>query len=432
MALDPSISLNAKAPPMMENLSSLLDMGAKAQALKKAKATYQSDVSQRAAESSQAQTQADIAQQTAPAQIQQMQAAGQQALLALNDEQRKSVGTFITAQAGNDPDVVRAKLDALAEFQPQLKPAIDYAWTAHLAPLANNKAQFGNAIKQVGLATMSVPEQFQARTAQGPMVSNNQQAGMVNQNPAADIPVGQVAPGTGVQMQIPVGTQVFNPNTNAPALVAPGGGAGPQAGPALGATSAAESTVAPVAQDWQSTIAQGTKAQQNIGVLQNIKQFAKGASVSVGSDRRTFINGLAGLIGLDAGEVAKTDTDLLAKNANMLALTGGNTDAARALAEMANPNVKMTESAIREAADQVIGQQKIALAKQQFLQQYAGNPQAYSQKLTQFNQVADPRTFEFASKEPDERRAMLSRMSPADKAQLKAKMEALHNLGITP
>ncbi len=432
MPLDPTISLNAKAPPMMENLSSLLDMGTKAQSLKKAKATYQSDVSQRAAESSQAQTQADIAQQTAPAQIQQMQAAGQQALLSLNDEQRKSVGTFISAQAGNAPEVVKAKLDALAEFQPQLKPAIDYAWAAHLAPTMNDKAQFSDAVKKVGLSTMSVPEQFQARTAQGPTVSTGQQTAVINQGVAADTPVGAVAPGTLAQQQIPVGSQVFNPQTNAPALVGPGGGMGPQAAPALGAPEAAAGAVAPVSQDWQSTVAQGTKAQQNIGVLQNIKQFAKGASVSVGSDRRTFINGLAGLIGVDAGEIAKTDTDLLAKNANMLALTGGNTDAARALAEMANPNVKMTESAIREAADQVIGQQKIALAKQQYLQQYAGNPQAYTQKLTEFNKVADPRTFEFASKDPDERRAMLSRMSPADKAELKAKMEALHNLGISP
>jgi hypothetical protein len=66
--------------------------------------------------------------------------------------------------------------------------------------------------------------------------------------------------------------------------------------------------------------------------------------------------------------MARTDTDLLAKNSNMLALAGGNTDLARTLAESANPNTKMTPQAIQAAADQVIAQQKLALAKQKLLQ----------------------------------------------------------------
>lgn len=432
MPLDPSISLNAKSPPVMENLSSLLDIGSKAQALKKAKATYQSDVSQRASESQLAGTTADIAKQTAPAQIQQMQAAGQQALLSLNDNQRQSVGTFISAQANNPPEVVKAKLDALAEFQPQLKPAIDYAWAAHLAPVAGDKTQFGNAIKQVGLSTMSVPEQFQARTAQGPMVSNNQQAAMVNQNPASDVPVGQVAPGTAVQMQIPVGTQVFNPNTNAPALVAPGGGAGPQSGPALGAAETATIPVKIAAEDWATTNAEAKNASQTIGLLQDIKQHAPGASVGVGAERRAMVNGIAGYLGIDASQLSKTDTDLLAKDTNILALAGGDTNLAKELATMANPHISMTKDAILSASDKVIGIQKMRLAKQQFLQSSVADPAGYSQKLAQFNKAADPRTFEYASKSPEERKAMLSKMSGADKADLKAKMEALHNLGINP
>jgi hypothetical protein len=66
------------------------------------------------------------------------------------------------------------------------------------------------------------------------------------------------------------------------------------------------------------------------------------------------------------------------------------------------------------------------------MQQYAGNPQQYSQALSQFNQVADPRVFELAEKTGKEQDKMLESMTPQAKADLAQKMRALHNMGIEP
>ncbi len=448
MALDPLISLNAKAPDSMSNLSSLLNMGQQALALKKAKATYGADVESAQAGSETARAQANIATANVQPLIAQQQAETQSSQTGAKNAQWDlnskihqvgiqgiaSIATDPRVQAGDPQGINDAINEAsqraiLAGANPDdvAKTVAPFQQLAKTNPKGVQQMALGALRQGLGLG-----QQAQAIQPGGIGIDNGQQSGVVSTNPLAGIPNGALVPGTGVQKQIPVGTQVFNPNTNAPALTGPGGGAGPQAGPALGAPEAAAGAVKPVSEDWQATIAQAAKAAQNIGVLQNIKQHAEGAAVGVGAERRSLINGIAGLVGLDPGEMAKTDTDLLAKNSNMLALAGGNTDFAKSLAELANPNIHMTKEAITQAADQIIGQQKITLAKQQFLQPYAGNPQDYTQKLAQFNKVADPRAFEFASKDPAERAAMLKRMSPADKADFKQKLEALHQLGISP
>src|SRR5690606_9942524 len=121
------------------------------------------------------------------------------------------------------------------------------------------------------------------------------------------------------------------PGTNAPRYLGPQGGGQPQAGPALGVPESVRGTINVVNQDWEETAKGALRAAQDIGVLQEIKKYAPGAVTGVVSDRRSFLAGLAGLIGMDVGEMMRTETDLLAKNANMLALAGGDTNLAKTM-----------------------------------------------------------------------------------------------------
>ncbi len=294
----------------------------------------------------------------------------------------------------------------------------------------------------------------------GVPVSNQQQTQVVNTNPFAGIPIGQPIPGTAQQQQLPPTTPVFNPQTNAPGYLGPqrtevadeatalkmvqeatarGQPATVsvtqkpiQSGPALGQEKGVIGTVETVNKDWADTTAGAETASRDIGVLQNIKQYAPGAVTGVVSDRRAFTAGLAGLLGMDAAQMAKTETDKLAKNANMLALAGGNTDLARTLAEMANPNNKMTPEAIKSAANQVIAQKKLVLAKQSFLQPFKAlnDPDVYSRALTAFNAAADPRILQLADMTPEEKTKMKAAMSETERAEFGDKIRKLQSLGI--
>ena len=196
----------------------------------------------------------------------------------------------------------------------------------------------------------------------------------------------------------------------------------------LGDKQAAEILPAAVKADWDRTSAAANVAQQNIGVLQNIKKFSGDAKTGFAADRRALASSLGDYLGIPAATLAKTNTDLLAKNANMLALVGGNTDAARALAEAANPNIHMNAEAIRHAADQIIAQNKLAIKKSQYLQSSLKNADEYNHKLVDWNAAADPRILQLHEMSPEEKKAL--RESP-EWPQFKAKAEKLHKMGVT-
>lgn len=184
--------------------------------------------------------------------------------------------------------------------------------------------------------------------------------------------------------------------------------------------------------DWASTVEAAKTASTDIANLQNIKRFSQSAQTGVGSDRRAFVAGLAGLLGVDYGELTKTNTDLLAKNANMLALAGGDTNLAKTLAESANPNTHMTKEAIQEAANQVMSQRRMALAKQQFLQPHKAlnSPDSYSKALTEWNKVADPRIFQWEHMAPEEQAHMKSSMTEKERNEFRSKIKRAIDLGI--
>jgi hypothetical protein len=269
-------------------------------------------------------------------------------------------------------------------------------------------------------------------------VSNNQQTAVVETNPFSPNPVGTTIPGTAQQLQVPPTATTVTPGGQA-AYVGPrpAATAGPVARPIPagnppGFEGGVAGTVETVNKDWATTAQQASTAAQDIGVLQNIKKYAPGAITGVETDRRSYLTGLAGLIGMDPEQMARTDTDLLAKNSNMLALAGGNTDLARQLAESANPNSKMTPQAIQSAADQVIAQRKLAIAKQRFLTPFKAlnDPAAYTKALAGWNEVADPRVLQVKDMSVEDLGRMKATMSKSEQADFRKKIVRMKELGV--
>ena len=204
----------------------------------------------------------------------------------------------------------------------------------------------------------------------------------------------------------------------------------------VGQSEAIKGTVDAVNRDWESTLASAKTAGTDIGLLQNIKKFAPGAVTGVETDRRAYISGLASLLGMDAGTLAKTSTDLLAKNTNMLSLAGGDTDLARTMAEGANPNTHMTKEAITDAANQLIAQRKLALEKQKLLgpvktllDQGIVTPDVYNSALAKFNKI-DPRVLQLPDMSDNEVKRMGAAMSPTERKSFGQMTRDAHALGM--
>ena len=162
--------------------------------------------------------------------------------------------------------------------------------------------------------------------------------------------------------------------------------------------------------------------------LQKIRQLAPEAFTGVLGQRKELVAGIANAIGIPAYEAEKTATDELMKNSNLLSLAGGNTDAARLLAEAANPNKKMNEKAIKDVVGQLIGMENMKAAKAEFLGQYRIDPNAYIQKLAEFNNVADSRLFQEMTRE--EVAKLKASMSPAEQKAMSDKIRKAKLLGV--
>jgi hypothetical protein len=163
-------------------------------------------------------------------------------------------------------------------------------------------------------------------------------------------------------------------------------------------------------------------------VFQNIKKLVPESFTGVGGERKKFLSGLAQAVGIPANILETSSTDELAKNTKLLQLAGGNTDAARGIAELANPNTKMTKEGILRVTDQLIGMEKMKEAKARYLQPYSQDAAKYQQAMQNFNQVADPRLFQEMS--AAEVAKLKASMSDAQKAELSQRVKIAKQLGI--
>jgi hypothetical protein len=266
------------------------------------------------------------------------------------------------------------------------------------------------------------------------------------------------AVGTPITKQLPTGTQrVITDPTEASRMGVPvgttvfvgggGGGGGQGVGgkptpPAVssmqpGQSESLKSRAESAASDWKQTQLDAVGATNNISLLQLVKEYSNAAVTGSLTDSRQYLNKLAATFGIPGADIqSTTDTDLLNKVTSRLTQSGGNTDAARILSESANPNRHMTADAIKKAANQLIGQEKLKLVKQAVMQQFQTDPEKYSKALTQFSQIADPNVLQYSSMTEAEQKRFKSSMTENEQKSFEKKHHALevlnkkYNLGL--
>lgn len=335
----------------------------------------------------------------------------------------------------------------------------------YLEQARNKPGELRTFLKDKLLATLDAGSRVSAMAPTGIAVNTGAGGGTVNTNIFAGMPQGSVIPGTSFVQQLSPGTQLVAAEgqfpgvpAGTPYLIGPQGSAGtqgfgagapapgnrpapaglgaaaPQAarpfvtGQAPGEPETLRGNAATATADWATTSTDAGVAQQRIATLQKIRQLAPDAFTGVGGARKELIAGLANAIGISAYEAEKTATDELRKNANLLALAGGNTDAARALAEMANPNTKMNAQAIKEVVNQLIGIESMKAAKATYLGRYRNTPDNYIQGLAQFNDIADSRLFQEMTRE--EVAKMKASLSETELAELSRKIRVAKIMGV--
>ena len=384
---------------------------------------------------------ARVSEETATPRITEAQLRAEQAGVDLN-QHYANISRGVYGGLLTDPDFVTnnsgamvKKLENAAKFLKESGvPTHKSSMHDQLTKLAETdpKAAYQmiqNGIQQGG----GVTSQFAQANAPFQQVATGQGTQLIPTNQYQ-----QTRPGIFVQQQLPPTTPVVNPATGqteylgSQPLPTPGA---PVVAPkpviaAVGAPQQAmlTATGAVVGPDWVQTVQDASNANTRIGLFQDIKKYAPEAFTGVGGERKALSAGILRLVGIDAYTAEQTATEQLAKNANLLALAGGNTDAARSLAEAANPNKKLNEESIKKIADQLIGVEKMKLAKQQYLQPFTTDAQEYQKRKLQFDNVADPRLFQEMT--PDSVAKLKASMSPAAIKELTDKIQAARALGI--
>ena len=236
--------------------------------------------------------------------------------------------------------------------------------------------------------------------------------------------------GTGIETQLPPTTTVAGPLGETtylgPQSQRPAGPVQAGVGPATTNIQADLGTT--LSADWSATSQKASEAPQKIAIYQNIKKLIPESYTGALSEKKQFVANLAQSLGIPYNILESSSTDELAKNTKLLQLAGGNTDAARGLAELASPNTKMTKEGMLRVTNQLIGQESFNAAKSNFLQSAIGNPITYQNKLLQWNNSADPRFFQEMSQE--EANKMMQALSPAELTALRQKRAMAKQLGI--
>lgn len=455
--LDTSIATGIK-PPTPISMGDLINMARGSLEYQKAKATAPLEVRQKEIET-------EKAEQTLKPAIAKAQAEAEYATTNLNNLQLENTRNHFTNMAQNLQDLL-TKPDLTAQ------DIVDRA-----TEINRNAGGNERSLKQMlmGLNMNGSQTQLKQFLAQAHLKSLNALSQLEKIHPATQfqdtgqqiVPIKGGAPeltgvspttqvGAPITKQLPTGTQrVITDPAEAQKLGVPvgttvfvGGGGGGQGGggkptpPAVssmqpGQTESLRSRAESAAADWKQTQLDASFATKNISLLQLIKDYSNAAVTGSHADARQYLNKLATTFGIPGADIqSSTDTDLLNKVTNMLTQSGGNTDASRILAESANPNRHMTADAIKKAANQLIGQEKLKLVKQSVMQQFQTDPERYSKALTQFSQIADPNVLQWSSMTEAEQKRFKSSMTENEQKSFEKKLHALdvlnrkYNLGL--
>jgi hypothetical protein len=348
---------------------------------------------------------------------------------------------LIIAAEQNPNEIDKTKLEArvkkYAEEQAVAlgipKEKADQLIGPYLEQAATNPAGLRQFLKDKLLATLDQGSRLTAMQPTGVGVNTGAGGATVQTGLFGQQPPGTALPGTTFETQLPPTTEIVNPITGAKKLIGPMSMRPKEdlttsVGPAQAALLGAAGTS--IGEDWAKTVADAKEAQPRIAIFQNIKKFAPDSFTGVGGQRKELAAGILNAIGIPAYEAEKISTEELAKNSALLALAGGNTDAARALAEVATPNKKLNEKAILAIADQMIGIEKMKVARANFLSLVQNDAGQFAQRQQQFNSLADPRLFQEMSREDVEK--LRKSMTPAMQVEMSAKIKQAKQLGIIP
>jgi hypothetical protein len=199
-------------------------------------------------------------------------------------------------------------------------------------------------------------------------------------------------------------------------------------GLASSVSSPIEQSVTNAADDWKNTYNDSLQSQQRKGIFQNIKKLSSEAFTGVGGQRKELVAGIFNSIGIPFEEAAKTATDELAKNSALLQMAGGNTDLARQIAEIASPNKKMNEQAIKNVADQLIGVENMKNVRFKYLAPFKNDPIEYDKKRNEILPYMDSRLYQDMS--ANDVAAYKASLSPAERAEISKKIAGARRLGL--
>jgi hypothetical protein len=355
----------------------------------------------------------------------------------LTQDQRSMIGSrfAVLGRLGvQDKNAYIAEMDLLKKENPDNKDLarlID-AYKVTWKEIPSGPQLPGIAI--AGAQTLLTPAQQQTALApQAGTLSTGEQIFPTVTTPAVGgmLPRIQMGAQPLADVGIPPTTEVINPATGERTLIGPASQRGKQqlitgTGPVQAGALEAQGTV--IKEDLPRTISEAKDAPARIAIFQNIKKFAPESFTGVGGQRKELAAGILNAIGIPAYEQEKVSTEELAKNSALLALAGGNTDAARALAEVATPNKKLNEKAILAIADQMIGIENMREARAKYLVPFQNNAAEYLKRKQDFDSISDPRLFQEMSREDAVK--MWKSMSPAQQAEILNMQKKARALGV--
>jgi hypothetical protein len=286
-------------------------------------------------------------------------------------------------------------------------------------------------LKDKLLTTLDQASRLTAMQPSGVPITTGARGGIVSTSQFSPYVPGTVLPGTAYETELSPATEVTDPATGQKRLLGPMSlrgnpplvtGVGPAQAGLLGAGGAS------ISEDFKTTVKDAAEAPSRVAIFQNIKKFAPDSFTGVGGQRKELAAGILNAIGIPAFEQEKVNTEELAKNSALLALAGGNTDAARALAEVATPNKKLNEKAILAIADQMIGIENMKIQRANYLTPVQNDATQYGRRKLEFDQIADPRIFQEMTAQDVAK--LKASMSAAEQAELTRKIRLARQLGI--
>jgi len=334
------------------------------------------------------------------------------------------------------PEELEKKLQSYADEQARALGIPKERATELIAPYiaeAKNPAGLRQFLKDKLLTTLDQGSRLTAMQPSGVPITTGARGGIVSTSQFSPYVPGTVLPGTAYETELSPATEVTDPATGQKRLLGPMSlrgnptlvtGVGPAQAGLLGGLGKS------IEEDLKTTLEEAKDAPQRIMIFQNIKKLAPDAFTGPTAERRQMVASFAQMLGIPALQLETTSTDELMKNTKLLQFAGNKTDAARELAQFANPNNKMTKEGIEKVSNQLIGVENMRLARASFLQPVANDAAAYAQRKQQFDQISDPRIFQELT--ADEVNKAAKAMSAKEKTDMLAKIKLARQIGVVP